>query len=111
MRRVNKIALVDAALSGLRTEVIPFSVWFHFPDSARGGAACARAHLEHYRRYDLDYLKVMNDNLYDMPAAMPVVRLAKDWLKLEPLTADADHIRHVACLARAGRFIGRPVPC
>ncbi len=108
MRKVDKIALVDAALSGRRGERIPFSIWFHFPQSAHRGKACAEAHIEHYRRYDLDYLKVMNDNLYDMPSAMPVIERPKDWLKLEPLTADAPGFRaEFEALAELKRVIGR----
>lgn len=108
MKKVDKIALVDAALSGRKGERIPFSIWFHFPASAVKGATCAKAHLEHYRRYDLDYLKVMNDNLYDMPQSMPVVDLAKEWLKLEPLKADAPGFRaELEALAELKRAIGR----
>lgn len=88
MKDVDKIALVDAALAGKEPERIPFSVWYHFPPEARGGSACARAHIEHYRRYDVDYLKVMNDNPYDMPESMPVIELPKQWLELEPLSGN-----------------------
>lgn len=88
MRTIDKIALVDAAIAGRPVERIPFSVWHHFPAAAVRGKANAEAHLAYYRRYDLDYLKVMNDNPYDMPKSMPVVERAKDWLKLEPLTGD-----------------------
>lgn len=88
MEKVDKIAIVDAALAGQKPARVPFSVWYHFPPSARGGRVCAEAHVAHYRRYDLDYIKVMNDNPYDMPSSMPVVGMAKDWLKLEPLNGD-----------------------
>ena len=93
MRKIDKIALVDAALAGQTPERLPFSVWFHFPESAVRGKACIDAHVAHYRRYDLDYLKVMNDNPYDMPASMPVVSMAKDWLRLEPLRGDEPGFR------------------
>jgi len=85
MRKIDKIALVDAALAGKPVERVPFSIWHHFPDSARAGRACAVAHVTHFRRYDLDFLKVMNDNPYDMPSSMRFVTLPKEWGKLEPL--------------------------
>ena len=108
MQKVDKIALVDAALSGEKPSRIPFSIWFHFPSSAHRGKACADAHIEHFRRYDLDYLKVMNDNLYDMPHSMPVVERAKDWLKLEPLAADAPgFVAELEALRQLKRRIGK----
>jgi len=108
MQKIDKIALVDAALSGRKPERIPFSIWFHFPPSAHKGKACADAHIEHYRRYDLDYIKVMNDNLYDMPASMPVVERAKDWLKLEPLEGTAPGFEaELTALSELKRRVGK----
>ena len=46
-------------------------------------------HIAHVKRYDLDYLKVMNDNAYDMRGDLPTIATVGDWAKLEPLTADA----------------------
>ncbi len=107
MENVDKIALVDAALAGQAPERVPFSIWHHFPASARAGKACADAHLENYRRWDLDYLVVMNDNPYDMPSAMPVITLAKEWLKLEVLTGDELGFRgELEALSRIQRAIG-----
>jgi uroporphyrinogen decarboxylase len=85
MRKIDKIALVDAVLSGADAERVPFSVWHHFPPGACSGKACADAHVAHYRKYDLDFLKVMNDNRFDMPVSMPVIERAKDWLSLKAL--------------------------
>lgn len=107
MQKIDKIALVDAALAGEKPERIPFSIWFHFPPSAHRGKACADAHIEHYRRYDLDYVKVMNDNLYDMPRSMPAIERAKDWLKLEPLKGDAPgFVAELEALREMKRRIG-----
>ncbi len=110
MKKVDKIALVDTALIGGKPLRTPFSIWFHFPESAHRGKACADAHIEHYQRYDLDYIKVMNDNLYDMPASMPVIERAKDWLKLEPLAGDAPGFVHeLEALAELKRRVGKEV--
>jgi len=107
MEPVDKIAIVDSALARRPPERVPFSVWYHFPESARAGKPCAEAHLEHYRRYDLDYLKVMNDNPYDMPESMPVVKLAKNWLSLEPLPDDAPGFEaELSALAELEKAIG-----
>jgi len=107
MRKMNKIALVDSILSGQPAERVPFSIWRHFPDSARAGKACAEAHISHYRRYDLDYLKVMNDNPYDMPSSMPVLTIAKEWFKLKPLPDDAPGFRaELDALHEINRAVG-----
>ncbi len=58
---------VQAALAGIWVDRPPFSFWYHFPDDQVAGEPCARAHLEHYRRHHLDFLKVMNDNGYPRP--------------------------------------------
>ncbi len=108
MQKVDKIALVDAALAGKRPERVPFSIWFHFPPSAQRGKACADAHIEHYRRYDLDYIKVMNDNPYDMPLSMRVIERAKDWLKLEPLSGtEAGFAAELEALRELKRRVGK----
>ena len=88
MQKIDKIALVDAALAGQPVDRIPFSVWRRFPDSARAGKACADAHVAHYHKYDLDYLVVMNDNPYDMAPSLPVITRVKEWLKLQPLKGE-----------------------
>ena len=108
MQNINKIDLVDKALAGQEVERIPFSVWYHFPPEAMAGKACADAHLAHYRRYDLDYVKVMNDNPYDMSSSMPYVDLPKDWLKLEPLKGDEKGFRaELDALKELKRAIGK----
>ncbi len=59
---------VEKTLQGIAVDRPPFTFWWHFPADQVAGEACARAHLEHYRRWDLDFIKVMNDNGYPAPA-------------------------------------------
>jgi len=91
MAEMTKAERVGAALAGDEVDRVPASIWFHFTREhvARSPRTEADAHIEHLRRYDLDYLKVMNDNAYDMSANLPVVETPGDWERLEPLTADA----------------------
>lgn len=91
MAEMTKGERVRAALAGAEVDRVPASIWFHFTRDhvARSPGKEADAHIEHLGRYDLDYLKVMNDNPYDMPADFPAVRTPDDWARLTPLTADA----------------------
>ena len=70
---------IRSVLAGKRPDRPPVSFWHHFgPGSVRGQPA-VEAHLNHLRRYGLDFLKVMNDNGY--PAEGPV-RRASDLRRL-----------------------------
>jgi uroporphyrinogen decarboxylase len=107
---MNKIELINAVLAGEKPQRIPASFWFHFPKEKIEGKAMAEAHLEYYRACDPDFLKVMNDNRYDMPPDMPIIEKPEDWARLpkNPVTAPnyqkqisglkilADKIKHEA---------------
>ena len=86
---MNKTERLDAVLSGEKPDRIPASFWFHFPKDKIAGQAMADAHLEYYRECDPDFIKVMNDNRYDMPEDMPLIEKPGDWAKLprNPATA------------------------
>jgi uroporphyrinogen decarboxylase len=86
---MNKIERLDAVLSGETPDRVPVSFWFHFAKDKIAGEAMAEAHLEYYRACDPDFLKVMNDNRYDMPDDMPVIEKAEDWARLPKNPASA----------------------
>jgi uroporphyrinogen decarboxylase len=69
---------VDRALLGAQVDRPPFSFWHHYK---RPNAQLeAQDHLEFHRRYDTDFVKVMND--FDYPRS----RTGK-WYELEPLAS------------------------
>jgi len=82
---MNKIERVQAALKGEKPDRIPFGFWYHFPKDQRSGQKMAQAELGFYRKYDVDFLKVMDDNPYPPPKGMEKIEKAADWKKLEPL--------------------------
>jgi uroporphyrinogen decarboxylase len=53
-----KRARIAAALAGERPDRLPLGLWVHFPDLDADPATLARATIEFYRRYDLDFIKV-----------------------------------------------------
>ena len=58
---------IEAVLRGKLPDRPPFSFWYHFPHDQLSGRAAVEAHLNAYRRYGLDFIKVMNDHPYPHP--------------------------------------------
>jgi uroporphyrinogen decarboxylase len=76
-----------AVISGENPDRTPVSLWRHFPPDARYGRAAVDAHLDHLREYDLDFLKVMNDNGYP---TRPEIKACADLRHLCVLNGDED---------------------
>jgi uroporphyrinogen decarboxylase len=86
---LNKIDRVTQALKGEEVDRPPFSFWYHFGLQHGPGRKHAEAELDFYRAYDLDFLKVMNDYPYPLPAGLEALDSADDWQRLEPVAGDA----------------------
>lgn len=87
--RMDKIERVRAVLEGRHPDRPPFSFWYHFPLSCAAGQAAVDAHVRHVARYDVDFLKIMDDNRYPrdgLPDGM--VRSAADLDRLTALDGD-----------------------
>lgn len=63
MAAMTKIERVSTVLQGGIPDRAPVSFWYHF-DGVSCGQPAVDAHLDHLQRYDLDFVKVMNDNPY-----------------------------------------------
>ncbi|MFL6276783.1 MAG: uroporphyrinogen decarboxylase family protein [Blastocatellia bacterium] len=87
---MNKIDRVTQALKGEEVDRPPFSFWYHFGLQHGPGRKHAEAELDFYRAYDLDFLKVMNDYPYPLPAGLEAIDSADDWQRLEPVGGDAE---------------------
>lgn len=61
---MNKIERLDAVLKGSRPDRAPVSFWYHFDQECAAGKAAVEAHVRHMEKYDLDFLKIMDDNRY-----------------------------------------------
>src|SRR5882724_4886511 len=66
---------VDRALRGEDVDRPPFSLWHHYKRPT--AELEAKDHLEFHRRYDTDFVKVMND--FDYPRSK-----TGKWYELEP---------------------------
>ena len=61
---MNAVERVQAVLAGRKPDHPPVSFWHHFQPDQFCGPAAVKAHLDHFESFDLDFLKVMNDNGY-----------------------------------------------
>jgi len=86
---MNKVERVRAALGAGVVDRPPFTVWYHFGLQHAPADRMAQAHLEFFEAYDLDWLKLMNDYSYPMPAGAETVSDAAGLARLEPFDVAA----------------------
>jgi uroporphyrinogen decarboxylase len=86
---MTKIERVRAALAGTAVDHPPFTVWYHFGLQHAPADRMARAHLEFFEAYDLDWLKLMNDYSYPMPPGVETVSEARQLGALPKLDVEA----------------------
>jgi uroporphyrinogen decarboxylase len=101
------IQRVDSVLAGRRPDRPPFSFWYHFPPDQITGAAAVKAHLNQLHDYDMDVLKVMNDNPYPHPGRIASIA---DLASIGPLQGDeAGFGEQLALLSALRAAIGHRV--
>lgn len=64
---MDRIQRVTAVLEGRTADRPPLSFWYHFPPDCASGPKAFDAHVRHVESYDLDFLKIMDDNRYPRP--------------------------------------------
>ncbi|MDR1625557.1 MAG: hypothetical protein LBT33_03375 [Spirochaetia bacterium] len=101
---MTKIERVDTVLKGGEPDRPPVCLWYHFGLQHASGETFARAALEYFEHYDFDFLKVMNDYFYPMPAGVDEIKTAKDLGKIGRLEADRTPLREQL---KAVRLIGK----
>jgi uroporphyrinogen decarboxylase len=88
---VDRIQRVEAVLEGRRPDRPPVSFWYHFAADCVAGPRAVEAHVRHVENYDLDFLKIMDDNRYPRSAtASGVIAEAGDLDKLSVLGGDEE---------------------
>jgi uroporphyrinogen decarboxylase len=85
---MNKIERMRTTLAGKPVDRPPFSIWYHFGNQHASPERTAQGHLEFYDYYDLDFLKVMNDYDYPMPAGMESLESPEDLKRLRPFNIE-----------------------
>jgi len=71
---MDKVERVFRVIEGRRPDRVPVSFWHHFADDQVCGSAAVAAHVDHVKAFDLDFLKVMNDNGYPHEGPIRTVR-------------------------------------
>ena len=95
---MTRVERVLAVLAGQEPDRPPVSLWCHFHADAWFGRTAVDAHLQHLQTYDLDFLKVMNDNGYPTRVA---IRTASDLRDFPVLGGDEDGYGRQLDLLRA----------
>lgn len=55
---------IQAAIQGERPDKLPYSFWTHLPEIDLDPEAVAQATYTFYKKYDLDFVKTMNNGMY-----------------------------------------------
>lgn len=98
------IERVQAVLAGRRPDRPPVSFWHHFSQDQYHGQPAVDAHVAHVEAFELDFLKVMNDNGY--PHAGRIERV-EDLKSLSILRGDEPPFSHqLDLLADLKRALG-----
>lgn len=84
---MTSIERVAAVVRGQHPDRAPVSFWYHFSPEQAYGPSAVDAHLSHVNRYEIDFLKVMNDNPYPTKRS---VRSAGDLRALPVLNGDEE---------------------
>ncbi len=98
---------VERVLRGERPDRPPYSFWHHFKPEQFSGKPAIEAHLSHLRKYDLDFLKIMNDTGLPRPSPEWHVRTPQDldvieeWSGTEePFQRELEVIQGIASLLK-----------
>jgi len=81
---MNKQERVSAAIHGSQVDYVPYSMWYHFGTQFMPGEKAADLVTGFYERFDLDFIKVMNDYSYPLPAGLDRIRTLDDWKRMKP---------------------------
>ncbi len=82
---MNKQERILATIHGNQVDVVPYSMWYHFGTQFLPGDKAAEVVIAFYERYDVDFLKVMNDYAYPLPDGLDRIRSIDDWKRLKPV--------------------------
>lgn len=85
---------VMAAVQCMHADRVPVSFWYHFPLEFPSGKPLADAEIEFFRKYDVDFLKVMHDLPLDLPGGMAEITDPADWADIRPLNPRDGNFAH-----------------
>lgn len=82
---------VEAVIRGERPDRPPIGCWHHFTREQQSGPAAVDAHLDLFHKYDLDFIKIMNDVPFPR-GDVEVVRTPEHLRAIRPLAGDSEQL-------------------
>jgi len=108
---MTKMQRVLATLKGQETDRVPFSAYVHSTVHQRTPQKFAEFTMEFFRKYGPDYVKVMYDELYDMPVNFFHVSEVEVWKLLDRFDPHIGAFgRQIESLKRIKDEVGADVP-
>lgn len=102
---------VLSVLRGTPPDRVPVSFWHHFPPAEVRGRPAVDAHLRHFAKWDLDFLKVMNDTGFPRPFAGFYATRTSDLAYLSRLSGSEPEFEDELAILRTLREeLGADVP-
>ena len=90
---MNSSERIQAALAGAEVDRPPFSFWYNFGLQHMSGEAVADVHIAFARRFELDYLRVMNGYPYPLTNLRSFDK-ASDFLQIPSIVAEEGYWGH-----------------
>jgi uroporphyrinogen decarboxylase len=100
---------VLAAIEGRMGDIDrpPVSVWYHFGAQFQDGRRVGELEAAFFRHYDFDFLKMMNDYPWPLPAGVRAIETPADLARIGPLSMDNPSFREqLAALRGACALVG-----
>lgn len=93
---MNSSERIQAALAGAEVDRPPFSFWYNFGLQHMSGEAVADVHIAFARRFELDYLRVMNGYPYPLTSLRSFDK-ASDFLQIPSIVAEEGYWGQQLC--------------
>ena len=61
---MKKVERIKTALEGGRPDVVPYAIWTHLPGIDMDPVKLAETTYDFYKKYDIDFIKTMNNGMY-----------------------------------------------
>jgi len=109
---MNRFERITAVVEGRPPDRPPVSFWYHFDPECISGPRAVEAHVRHAETYDLDFLKIMDDNRYPRTATSSgVITEIGDLDKLSVLAGDEDSFgRQLELIGELAKRFGGELP-
>lgn len=83
--KMTKVERVLAAVRGEPVDRVPVSFWYHFGVQDQPPKVFADAEVAFYRKYDVDWLKVMHDFTFGGDELQGSIKSASHWRSIRPV--------------------------